>query len=338
MITVQVLLSSYNGEKYIREQLDSILSQEGVEVQLLIRDDGSTDGTRTILAEYEQQWDNISVIYGTNVGVISSFFLLLEEAGNHPYIAFADQDDVWLKRKLKRAIERIEKEETKKKVSNKEDSIEKNYAKCIIDDSENQKEFHFITDIKKQEPIVYCSAKQLVDATLHPLLSPMRYPNIRAEFGNALVENMCTGCTCVINQAMVQLLKGKQPTFTVMHDFWIYLVGTCFGTVIYDEESYILYRQHGANELGAATSLFENYKRRIKNFKKHRGQLTKQAEQLLHLYGEFMPEEKKKITKLFVQSKKDWNVRTKFLQQRRIFRQRKSDDYIMKLLFLCGLL
>ena len=340
MATVQVLLSSYNGEKYIREQLDSILSQEGVEVQLLIRDDGSTDGTRSILAEYEQQWENISVMYGTNVGVIQSFFLLLEQAGNYPYVALADQDDVWLKQKLKRAIERIEKEENNKKVSNHKKSIEKNYAKCKIGSSEKQKELCHRSDVRKEykEPVVYCSAKQLVDAKLYPLPSPIKYPNIRTEFGNALVENMCTGCTCVINRAMVQLLKGKQPKFTIMHDFWIYLVGTCFGTVIYDEESYILYRQHGANELGAATSLFENYKRRIKNFKKHRGQLTKQAKQLVILYGKMMPEEKKKVAELFVQSKKDWNIRRKFLQQGRTFRQRKSDDAIMKLLFLCGLL
>ena len=306
MTTIQVLLSSYNGEKYIREQLDSILKQEGVDIQLLIRDDGSTDGTKSILAEYEQRWENISVIYGMNVGVIQSFFLLLEQARNYPYIAFSDQDDVWLKQKLKRAIERIEKEENKRK--------------------------------EDKEPIVYCSAKQLVDDKLNLLTSPMRYQNVRAEFGNALVENMCTGCTCVINQTMLQLLKGKQPQFTVMHDFWIYLVGTCFGTVIYDEESYIWYRQHGTNELGAATSVLENYKRRIKNFKKHRGQLTKQAEELINLYGELMPEENKTVARLFIQSKKDWNIRNQFLQQGRIFRQRKSDDTIMKFLFLCGLL
>ena len=340
MTTVQVLLSSYNGENYIREQLDSILSQEGVAIQLLIRDDGSTDGTKSILAKYEHQWDNISVIYGTNVGVISSFFLLLEQAGDYPYIAFADQDDVWLKQKLKRAIERIEQEEINKKVSNHKNSIEKNYVECSVDFLEKQKESCYVADIRKeyQQPIVYCSAKQLVDAKLNPLPSPMKYPKIRAEFENALVENMCTGCTCVINQEMLQLLKGKQPKFTIMHDFWIYLVGTCFGTVIYDEESYILYRQHGANELGTATSVLENYKRRIKNFKKHRGQLIKQAEQLLILYGKCMPKEKKKIVELFVKSKKDWKVRMKFLQQGTIFRQRKSDDCIMKLLFLCGLL
>ncbi len=300
MRTVQVLLSSYNGENYIKEQLDSILNQEGVEIQLLIRDDGSTDGTRSILAEYEQQWNNISVIYGTNVGVIQSFFLLLEQAEDYSYIALADQDDVWLKPKLKRAIERIKEQE-------------------------------------QGNPIVYCSAKQLVDAKLNPLPSPIKYPNVRAEFGNALVENMCTGCTCVINQAMVQLLKGKQPTFTIMHDFWIYLVGTCFGTVIYDEESYIYYRQHGANELGTATSVFENYKRRIKNFKKHRGQLTKQAEQLLNLYGTLMPEEKKTVATLFLQSKQDWNIRMKFLQQGMVFRQRKSDEFILYIIMLLGL-
>lgn len=303
MTTVQVILSSYNGEKYIREQLESILAQKGVEIRLLIRDDGSTDGTRSILSEYEQRFRNITVIYGTNVGVIQSFFLLLEQAGDYPYLAFADQDDVWLEQKLKQAMDKITKKE-----------------KEIVG------------------PIVYCSAKQLVDDALCPLPSPITYPKVRTAFGNALVENMCTGCTCVINREMVQLLRGRIPKFAVMHDFWIYLVGTCFGSVIYDEESYILYRQHGTNKLGAATSLWENYKRRMKNFKKNRGQLTRQAEELWNLYQKIMPEEHRKLTEEFVQSKKHWKLRKKLVQERTIFRQRKSDDCIMKLLFFCGLL
>ena len=94
---------------------------------------------------------------------------------------------------------------------------------------------------------------------------------MKTEFGNALVENMCTGCTCVVNYKLLELIQGRLPNFTVMHDFWIYLVGTCFGKVIYDEQSYILYRQHGNNELGAASTVLDNYKRRLKCFKKHRG-------------------------------------------------------------------
>ena len=69
MIEVQVLLSSYNGERYIREQIDSILRQKDVSVKILIRDDGSTDRTVEILREYEEKWNNIQVIYGKNIGV-----------------------------------------------------------------------------------------------------------------------------------------------------------------------------------------------------------------------------------------------------------------------------
>lgn len=301
MRKVQVLLSSYNGEKFIREQIDSILAQKNVEVELLIRDDGSTDGTKDILWQYESIHNNIRVIYGENLGVIKSFFSLTEEANGAAYTAFADQDDVWLPEKLFQAVTLLEKEQ-------------------------------------QNIPLVYCSDKQLVDESLNPLPTAITYNKVRPEFGNALVENMCTGCTCVINRKMLLLLKGRQPEFTVMHDFWIYLVGSCFGRVIYDEKAYILYRQHGTNTLGAASSLWENYRKRVKNFKKHRGQLTRQAEELLKLYGTRMPEEKKVLAEELVKIKKDRRIRRKLWKESAIFRQRKSDDRIMKILLLLGLL
>lgn len=301
MKQVQVLLSSYNGEKYIKEQIDSILAQKDVAVQLLVRDDGSTDKTAEILKICEEAHDNIRVLYRENLGVIKSFFDLMEEAGEAEYIAFADQDDVWLPGKLFRAVSTLEEQKT-------------------------------------EAPMVYCSARQLVDEQLNPLPEGIRYSNVIPDFGNALVENMCTGCTCVINKEMLRLLKGRTPDFTVMHDFWIYLVGTCFGEVIYDTESYILYRQHGGNELGAASSLFQNYKRRIKNFKRHRGQLTRQAENLLRLYGTEMSKEKKTLAEELVQIKKDKKIRSKLVREGKVFRQRESDDGIMKVLLLLGLL
>lgn len=299
MKEVQVLLSSYNGEKYIKEQIDSILAQKNVAVKLLVRDDGSTDKTTEILKEYEETNDNIRVIYGKNLGVINSFFELIEEAEEAEFTSFADQDDVWLSEKLFRAVTMLEEQ-------------------------------------KAEAPLVYCSAKQLVDELLSPLPEGIHYNNVIPSFGNALVENMCTGCTCVINRDMLQLLKGKKPDFTVMHDFWIYLVGNCFGNVIYDKESHILYRQHSGNELGAASSLAENYRRRIKNFKKHRGQLTRQAGELLKLYGESMPEEKKKLAEELMQTKRNAKARWELVRTGAVFRQRKSDDGIMKILILFG--
>lgn len=301
MKKVQVLLSSYNGEKYIREQLDSILSQTNVEVTLLVRDDGSKDGTKQILQQYAEHYSNIEVMFEENVGVIQSFFSLIENAKQADYFAFADQDDVWLLEKLHRAITLLEQEPA-------------------------------------EIPLVYCSAKQLVDEALNPLPSAICYKNVKTAFGNALVENMCTGCTCVINRKLLELIQGRLPDFTVMHDFWIYLVGTCFGKVIYDEQSYILYRQHTGNELGAASSIYENYVRRVKNFRKHRGQLSRQAEELIKIYEKQMCKEELEIANLLLRTRRNLGVRFFLLNKRKIFRQRKSDDGIMKILLLLGLL
>ena len=102
-------MSTYNGEKYIRMQLDSILGQTYENLCLLIRDDGSTDRTVSILEEYAKRDNRITYYTGKNIGVIQSFLELLrnssEEAG---YYAFADQDDVWLPEKIGRAVEKIE--------------------------------------------------------------------------------------------------------------------------------------------------------------------------------------------------------------------------------------
>lgn len=97
--TIQILLSSYNGEQYIREQIDSILRQESVDIRLKIRDDGSTDGTRIILSEYENL-PNCVVEYGNNIGAKNSFLWLIENSDEYEYYAFSDQDDVWEPDKL----------------------------------------------------------------------------------------------------------------------------------------------------------------------------------------------------------------------------------------------
>jgi len=104
---VLVLLSTYNGEKYIGEQIDSIIVQENVDVSILIRDDGSNDNTVQLLANYES--NKIRLIKGENVGATQSFIKLIEECEGCEYYAFADQDDVWDSDKLFVAIQELEK-------------------------------------------------------------------------------------------------------------------------------------------------------------------------------------------------------------------------------------
>ena len=101
---VQVLMSTYNGERFLREQMESLLQQTYENLEILIRDDGSKDGTCEILKEYGERYSNIKVYYESNVGVIKSFFELLKKS-EAAYIAFCDQDDVWLAEKIERAVE-----------------------------------------------------------------------------------------------------------------------------------------------------------------------------------------------------------------------------------------
>lgn len=294
---VLVLMSAYNGEKYLNEQLDSILAQEGCIPDVLIRDDGSSDNTLFIIKEYEERYsDRVKVIKGNNKGVIKSFFILINQAAKekYDYYALADQDDIWMPDKLKSAVNLLEKEE-------------------------------------KNIPLLYASAVTPVDEEKNELPKGIHYKNIVPEFGNALVENMCTGCTCVFNNTLLELLSGKTPDFTVMHDFWLYLVTCTFGKVIYDKTSHILYRQHGRNTVGMSSTVFENYKRRIKNFRRHRGQLRKQASELRRLYGsEIVSGEKRQLLSDFI------NRKFSLVCNRNIYRQRKSDDVIMRLFLVLG--
>ena len=104
---VVVLLSSYNGEKYIKDQINSILNQRGIDIHLVIRDDGSTDNTRKILKQYEEL-PNCKIIYGENIGACSSFMWLIKNAPLSDYYSFCDQDDVWDDDKLINAIQIID--------------------------------------------------------------------------------------------------------------------------------------------------------------------------------------------------------------------------------------
>lgn len=106
MVTIQVLMSTYNGEKYLREQLESIILQKDVNVRLLVRDDGSSDSTIEILEEYKNR-DVLEYVLGENIGWRKSFFKLLMDAPEADYYAFADQDDYWLPDKLISGIKRI---------------------------------------------------------------------------------------------------------------------------------------------------------------------------------------------------------------------------------------
>lgn len=207
-------MSTYNGERYLPEQLDSLLRQVGVDVHILIRDDGSKDSTLRILEEYSREYSNINYYAGVNKGVIASFNDLLErpELEYYDYIAFCDQDDVWDEDKILIAVSNIEK----------------------------------FSDI----PAMYCSNLLLADEQLH-LMRSMRKPVKQYTESMAMVQNIGTGCTQVFNKKALELYRKGIGCRMEMHDYWLTLVCIFMGKIIYDENAHIRYRQHKNNVVGA---------------------------------------------------------------------------------------
>ena len=225
--TVAVILSYYKGEMFIKEQLESIFSQNYVDYHLYIRSDGNPmDGGQKVIEEFIAEGKPITLIIGENVGVQASFYKLLEIACEHDYIAFCDQDDYWFAEKLSNAVNSIGVTNT---------------------------------------PTLYCSAYQLVDHDLGKLDIPNA--KVVPTFENGLFKNFCTGCTCVINRALREKLLSSYSNRDVpMHDWWALLVAYITGNVVYDKQPNIKYRQHSNNVVGGVDNFLSKLKRYISGF------------------------------------------------------------------------
>ena len=306
MKTLQILMSTYNGVQYIREQLDSLLEQDcekfgRAAFKILIRDDGSTDGTQEILEEYARRSPGKIVWYqGENKGVIQSFFEVLGKAERSDYYAFCDQDDYWMPSKMTRAVE-------------------------VLD------------TMSEQKPSLYCCRPKLVDKDLGPLESEIVRPPKRPDFRNAVIENIVTGCTAVFNRKLCEMVLGELPEFTVMHDWWLYLIASCFGEIYYDETSYICYRQHQGNVLGTKTRKMDEWKMRLRRFRGNRGNLSHQVGEFVRIFEKTDPDNKNiLLAKRFLEVRDSFWQRRKFLHETEIYRQRKEDDRIFHIILLMG--
>lgn len=300
--TLHVLLSTYNGERFISAQIDSVLAQRGVDVRLYIRDDGSSDGTRAIVSEYAARDPQISVEYGLNKGVVGSFFTLLAACtATGDYFAFCDQDDVWKPDKLARAV--------------------------VCCDT--------YTD---QEPVLYASRVEYVTEQLSRLgFSPM--PR-RVGFNNAMVENQLIGCTMVFNRHLRELVLARLPQYATMHDAWLYLVASALGKVIFDDFVSVAYRQHSGNVVGGTTSaLHRNMKRVLpflRSLKQGKQRNSEQVEEFLRLFESVLNEHQKRLAAEFVLSKPYFIKRLWLVLGGQYRRESWVEDTIMRLKILTG--
>lgn len=259
MVKVAVLMSTYNGGRYIEQQLESLSSQEGVEVELLVRDDGSSDSTCAILEKWRAKM-NLRWYTGENLGSAWSFMDLLYNAPAADYYAFCDQDDVWFSHKLQRAVEKI-------------------------------------TACKEGEgrEVLYFSAQRLTDGDLNVIGDSV--PRRLFTFGESLLRNPAAGCTMVFNNKLMQLVKREKPSYLYMHDMWLYMVCMAVGgLLLFDAEPTMFYRQHGGNVVGYNASLLATIKRRFKSFLAGKEAVRlKTCRELLRCYACDMPQRHRDI-------------------------------------------
>lgn len=231
---VEILMATYNGERYVAEQIDSILSQSHQNIYLKIRDDGSKDNTRPILAEYARKYaSKIEVLPShANVGVKSNFSCLIESSQAN-YVMFADQDDVWLETKVYDTLKRMK-------------EVENSYEGEI--------------------PVLIHTDLIVTDQNLAILnrsfwnyahLSPYRQRSLN----RLLVQNAITGCTMMANKTLLKM-AAPIPQEAVMHDWWLALVAAAFGKIDFLNQTTMSYRQHASNAVGAKkrSSIFVFFK------------------------------------------------------------------------------
>lgn len=216
MERVFVLLATYNGEKYLSQQLDSLFAQEDVDVSVLVRDDGSSDRTRAILEEYSRK-HQLSWYQGEHLNVQKGYFELMKKAQqkSFQYFAFSDQDDVWDSDKLKIAIDRLS---------------------------------------MFEKPALYYAGQRLVDENLNFIENHKLNANRTAK--TRFVLSDFAGCTGVFNKELLDEVVKFEPKYMLMHDTWVLRVCLALGgEIIVDTEPRINYRQHSGNTLGLGHSI-----------------------------------------------------------------------------------
>lgn len=240
---ILVMMSSYNGEKHLQEQIDSILNQKTEhEVHLRIRDDGSKDQTCALIEEYIARYPSqIELIKGENKGYNGSFFYLIQNASGFDYYAISDQDDVWLPEKLQTACNAID-------------------------------------SVGEDIPLLYASISFLVHDDLKPYGTTRKMIRTMSMY-NTIIQNICPGHTQVMNNRLMELLRPELDTSRIyVYDSWIQNIANLYGKIVFDNEAHTYYRQYEGNQLGSgagrAAKLFTSVKRvRTDDGKKYRKQI-----------------------------------------------------------------
>lgn len=297
---VAILLSTYNGEKYVREQLTSFLNQTYRNIEIIIRDDGSKDGTIKILEKYVNTHKNIKLVKGKNLGFIKSFFELLK-LGNADYYAYADQDDIWFPNKIELAVNSL----------NNLDNEKPNMAFSNVDYHDVEMNF-------------------MGHGEEHKTYS----------FTNSLYECVSQGMTMVINQKARDMILDNIPTECMFHDWWTYMICSGMGNIAYDDVVTVKYRRDKKNATVEGQGFFAILMWRIKNLFGKNGFIKIRIQQLefkKNFYNK-ISDENKKVLDIFVQEKYNFfkALRKAFYPKK--IRRKVTADIAVRILFILGVL
>lgn len=299
MSTIKVLLSSYNGDKYIEDQVESILQQKvDCDLELIIRDDGSSDETISILDKLCEKHSNITFVKGKNLGVNHSFFELIKMAGKSEYYAISDQDDIWLPEKLQIAID------------------------CL----ENDKNL-----------LLYGSASMCVDENLDYIsINPIIKRNITIY--NTMIQNFIGGHTQVFTYSFAQIiLKNYDLNKIFAYDAYFTNVAAIYSGLYFDTNSYVKYRLHANNLVGTGTNFYDWIKKNINRVKKGQShEYAKQFEYITFVYKDKFSREELQECQRFLKSRKNIVERFVYACCMKFYRQSLKETFVFKLLYILG--
>ena len=272
---ISVLMATYNGEKYLRAQLDSLFAQTIQDFRLYVSDDASADGTAAIVREYQARFPGrIAFSQRTCSGGTPwhNYFSLMT-AHRDDYLMFCDQDDVWLPHKIAVTLEAMRRLEAR-----------------------------WGADV----PLLVHTDLALTDKDLNVTYPSyrraMRSNFERTRLCHALIQNTFSGCSCMYNRALAELIRAE-PEFCVMHDWWLMIVAAAFGHIGSSTEATALYRQHGGNTVGACDMGAWSYKL---NRLRHPDEVRRaidvtydQARAFLKMYRDRLTEEQRRLIETY---------------------------------------
>ena len=270
--TVAILLCTYNGEKYIEAQLESILNQSYPNVHCYIHDDGSSDRTVSIIKDYECSYPEVFTkldYQNMSHGAVVNFMSLINYASancKEDYFMLSDQDDIWLPAKVSDSVKELQK-----------------------------------YDQDNKPALVYCD-QQVVDENLHVIVrSTNKLVGKSTEddsFKRIVFRNTAAGCCMCFNKELLSIASKNQDIKNIpMHDWWVMLIAAIYNNAHYFDSTLMLYRQHGDNVIGGTETLAERFKRRWQNFIHPKCLRSMEAEELYKYYYDSMNPENQSIIK-----------------------------------------